>query len=154
VQNGTAYFGGLIGRVANRIARARFTLDGKAYRLFPNDGNNTLHGTCRGNLFSFPPYARGPATLRAVIGSHLSSYCCPGGHRGFSKVVWTVKEHVGGGSSPSITLYYHSFDGEQGRIFEESYNSLSFHLLLQFSGMNRGCLSIFFSVTSAWQVDV
>uniref|UniRef100_N1QQQ1 Aldose 1-epimerase n=1 Tax=Aegilops tauschii TaxID=37682 RepID=N1QQQ1_AEGTA len=42
--NGTAYFGGLIGRVANRIANARFTLDGKAYRLVPNDGNNTLHG--------------------------------------------------------------------------------------------------------------
>ncbi|VAI83942.1 unnamed protein product [Triticum turgidum subsp. durum] len=46
--NGTAYFGGLIGRVANRIANARFTLDGKAYRLVPNDGNNTLHGGYRG----------------------------------------------------------------------------------------------------------
>jgi galactose mutarotase-like enzyme len=43
-QNGTAYFGGLIGRVANRIAGARFTLDGKAYRLYANDGNNSLHG--------------------------------------------------------------------------------------------------------------
>lgn len=40
----------------------------------------------------------------------------PGGHRGFSKVVWTVKEHVGGGDSPYITLYYHSFDGEQGTV--------------------------------------
>lgn len=37
-----------------------------------------------------------------------------GGHRGFSQVVWTVKEFVGGGDSPYITLYYHSFDGEQG----------------------------------------
>lgn len=44
MQNGTAYFGGLIGRVANRVAGARFTLDGKAYRLYPNDGNNSLHG--------------------------------------------------------------------------------------------------------------
>jgi hypothetical protein len=44
VQNGTAYFGGLIGRVANRIAGARFTLDGKTYRLYRNDGNNSLHG--------------------------------------------------------------------------------------------------------------
>ncbi|KAM0897751.1 hypothetical protein ACQ4PT_022335 [Festuca glaucescens] len=44
IKNGSAYFGGLIGRVANRIAGARFKLDGKAYRLFPNDGNNTLHG--------------------------------------------------------------------------------------------------------------
>ena len=116
VQNGTAYFGGLIGRVANRIANARFTLDGKAYRLFPNDGNNTLHGTI-GNLFLFLlVVCKIEALLRAVVG-HLSSFCCAGGHRGFSKVVWTVKEHVGGGSFPFITLYYHSFDGEQGKQF-------------------------------------
>uniref|UniRef100_A0A453C4E8 Aldose 1-epimerase n=2 Tax=Aegilops tauschii TaxID=37682 RepID=A0A453C4E8_AEGTS len=37
-----------------------------------------------------------------------------GGHRGFSKVIWTVKEYVAGGDSPYITLYYRSFDGEQG----------------------------------------
>jgi len=32
------------GRVANRIAGAAFTLDGKDYKLFANDGPNTLHG--------------------------------------------------------------------------------------------------------------
>ncbi|KAK3142416.1 hypothetical protein QOZ80_4BG0346210 [Eleusine coracana subsp. coracana] len=37
-----------------------------------------------------------------------------GGHRGFHKVIWTVKEHVPGGDSPYVTLYYHSFNGEQG----------------------------------------
>lgn len=43
------------------------------------------------------------------------AYPCSGGHRGFSQVIWTVKEFVGGGDSPYITLYYyHSFDGEQG----------------------------------------
>ncbi|RRT39595.1 hypothetical protein B296_00055807 [Ensete ventricosum] len=35
------------------------------------------------------------------------------GHRGFSHVIWTVKEKVDG-EFPYITLYYHSFDGEQG----------------------------------------
>lgn len=43
-QSGKGYFGALVGRVANRIAKARFVLDGKAYHLFANDGNNTLHG--------------------------------------------------------------------------------------------------------------
>jgi len=37
-----------------------------------------------------------------------------GGHRGFNRVIWTVKEYVPGGDSPYITLYYHSFDREQG----------------------------------------
>ena len=38
------YFGAVVGRVANRIKRARFTLDGKAYELTPNEGPNQLHG--------------------------------------------------------------------------------------------------------------
>ena len=40
------FFGALIGRVANRIAGGRFSLDGREYRLALNDSNgkNTLHG--------------------------------------------------------------------------------------------------------------
>jgi aldose 1-epimerase len=38
------FFGGLIGRYANRIAHARFTLDEREYWLAPNEGENQLHG--------------------------------------------------------------------------------------------------------------
>ncbi|MFM0340925.1 aldose epimerase family protein [Paraburkholderia fungorum] len=40
----TTYMGGLIGRWANRIADARFTLDGIEYTLDRNEGSNLLHG--------------------------------------------------------------------------------------------------------------
>ncbi|MFZ5940963.1 MAG: aldose epimerase family protein [Bacteroidota bacterium] len=42
------YFGCLVGRYANRIAKGSFELDGKKYQLNLNDGSNTLHGGFKG----------------------------------------------------------------------------------------------------------
>ncbi|MCL2191822.1 MAG: galactose mutarotase [Treponema sp.] len=46
--NNSAYIGVTVGRFANRIGGARFTLDGDDYRLEANEGENTLHGGYRG----------------------------------------------------------------------------------------------------------
>lgn len=42
------YFGATVGRVANRIAKGRFTLDGRVYQTPVNDGPNALHGGTKG----------------------------------------------------------------------------------------------------------
>ena len=39
-----SFFCPIVGRYANRIAHAKFTLDGKEYTLTKNNGDNTLHG--------------------------------------------------------------------------------------------------------------
>jgi aldose 1-epimerase len=73
-------FGSVVGRVANRIAKGRFTLDGKTYALAVNDRGNTLHGGKRGfdKIVWKAEAAEGPDGP-AVAFSHVS----PDGDEGF-----------------------------------------------------------------------
>jgi aldose 1-epimerase len=66
------YFGGTVGRFANRVAKGRFSLNGKAYQLPVNNGPNSLHGGNIGFdkvLWSVTKVSSGPTasvTLRYV----------------------------------------------------------------------------------------
>lgn len=66
----------MVGRVANRIAKGTFTLDGKEYKLAVNKGPNSLHGGVRGfDKVSRPHWMESlPGTLHKVPSSIPSVY--------------------------------------------------------------------------------
>jgi aldose 1-epimerase len=77
---GHPYFGAATGRVANRIAKAKFTLDGKDYKLAANNGPNTLHGGLRG----FDKVVWKATDVSALAGPAVKmSYVSPDGEEGF-----------------------------------------------------------------------
>lgn len=74
------YFGASVGRFANRIAKGKFTLDGKTYQLDVNDGPNSLHGGADGfdkRVWKIDSVKSGP------IASVTMSYDSPDGQEGY-----------------------------------------------------------------------
>jgi aldose 1-epimerase len=80
------YFGALLGRFANRIARGAFTLDGARHQLSCNNPSGAGAG---------------------AVAHHLH-----GGNKGFDKVVWKARQFTEKGSA-GVILTYTSRDGEE-----------------------------------------
>jgi aldose 1-epimerase len=84
---GNPFFGCVVGRYANRIAKGKFTLDGKDYKLATNNGENHLHGGVAG--FDKKVWKAGkPAPVEdkagKKIGSSIALSCkSPDGEEGY-----------------------------------------------------------------------
>ncbi|GAA4010916.1 galactose mutarotase [Streptomyces marokkonensis] len=86
------HFGALIGRYGNRIAKGRFSLDGKEYQLSVNDGENSLHGGALG--FDYRVWDVEPFTEGSDVGLVLH-YTSVDGEMGYpgtlrAKVTYTL----------------------------------------------------------------
>lgn len=85
------FFGATVGRVANRIAKGRFTLDGKTYQTPVNDGVNSLHGGTKGFdkvVWSVVDLKSGPSA------SVTFQYVSPDGDQGYPGKLTTTATYA------------------------------------------------------------
>lgn len=85
------YFGATIGRVGNRIAKGKFTLEGKEYQVPLNNGKNALHGGVKG--FQDVVWDAEKTNENTLVFSYVS----PDGEQGFPgnlkvKVTYTITD--------------------------------------------------------------
>jgi len=85
------YMGATVGRFANRIARARFSLGSEEYRLAANNGDNALHGGLKG--FDKSCWKASASTIGgdAAVRMELSS---PDGDQGYPGALGIVATFV------------------------------------------------------------
>ena len=93
-QPGEGFYGAIVGRYGNRIAKGQFELDGQAYQLGLNDGPNTLHGGTNGF------FAKVWEVKHATDSSLELQYRSPDGDAGYpgtleATVVYTVTSDNG-----------------------------------------------------------
>ena len=120
--------GGIIGRVANRVADATFTMDGAVYMLPDNDNGNCLHGGCG---FDYRVWTVESAKENSIT----LSYYSPDGEEGFPSglavtVTYTLEsatlmisyKAIPDGKTP-VALTNHSYfnlDGFGGTVKEQT----------------------------------
>ena len=124
------YFGAIVGRYANRIAKGRFTLDGKTYQLPINNAPNSLHGGDRGFdkvVWQAAPFDRADGV--GLVLSHVS----PDGDQGYpgtvrAQVTYTFTD------KNELSVAYHATSDKATPI------NLSQHTYFNLTGAKRDVL--------------
>lgn len=122
------YFGATIGRFGNRIANGKFSIDGREYTLFTNNGPNTLHGGKKG-------FQAVVWNARQVNDSILElTYLSKDGEEGFPGNL-NVKVTYGLTSNNEVTMNY------EARTDKKTVVNLTNHAFFNLNGEGSGTIN-------------
>jgi len=125
--NGGSCQGAVIGRFANRIGGGKFTLGGKTYELFRNNGTNCLHG----GKIGF--HKRVFELLEVTESSALFGYISPDGEENFPAEVRITVEYTLTENNSLLIKYAAKSDGD-------TVLSLTNHAYFNLGGYNSGSI--------------
>lgn len=134
------YLGAVVGRYANRIAQARFTIDGREHRLLPNEGPHQLHGGPEGfSRRRWRLQEHGPLHLRLALHSPAGDQGYPGAldaaveyrlHPEALAVTVTFEAEVSEACPVNLTSHaYFNLDAEPGPVLGHRLRVAAAHLL-------------------------
>jgi len=127
------YFGAIVGRYGNRIAKGKFSLDGEEYTLAINNGENHLHGGLKG--FDKVIWKAEPLKKEGAVGLKLN-YLSPDGDEGYpGNLDVTVTYWLN--NKNEIEIEYSGYGDIDDNGLVESYDAA---LILQYFYQHIRCL--------------
>ncbi|ETI68606.1 aldose epimerase family protein [Neobacillus vireti] len=125
------YFGAVVGRVAGRINGAKFTLDGKEYRLAANEAPNHLHGGNKG--FSSVIWRTEKLVTNDAVGVKFF-YVSPDGEEGYPGNLTTSVTYLLTNENELCVTF-------EGRTDQKTLLNMTNHSYFNLSGdLKRDCL--------------